>query len=201
MVLTRAKRTAQVYFFEGGITHAELDTLQGMDVLVELLDWNEGDFQFDAGITSTEHTIQTDLHRCVMMALKMRDERQQERQRNVRPPEAMTREKLERFVTATATVRDVALLAMDGSLVVSAHRDPEVENVETLRSAIVTIFSNHPREGLTRVVLEDDAGVVMGQTVELGVLVLLFTPGTAVGIAIHAVGKLVNEVGRVGGAR
>jgi hypothetical protein len=201
MTLTRGAQVAQVYFTNGAIVHAELDALRGMDVLVELLDFTAGDFLFDAGITTTEQTIQTDLHRSVMMALKLRDERQQEKQRNARPAEEVSRDKLERFVSATATVRDVALLTSKGQLLAFAHREPEVESVNELREAIVGIFSHHPRAGLSRVVLEDEAGVLMGQSVEAGLLVLIFTPGTAVGIAVHAVGKLVTEVGRVVGAR
>jgi hypothetical protein len=201
MILTRDQQSAQVYFVDGAITHAELDTLRGMDVLVELLDFTAGDFQFEAGITTATQTIKTDLHRSVMMALKLRDERKQETQRKPRAPEDITREKLERFVSATATVRDVALLTSAGQLLASAHRDPEVESAHELRQVLATIFSQHPRPGLSRVVMEDEAGVIMGQAVDAGLLVLVFTPGTAVGIAVHAVSKLVADVGRTVGAR
>lgn len=203
MTMTHGPRVAHVFFVDGAITHAALEADRGMDVLVELLDWTEGDFQFETGVTTTEITIKTDLHRSIMLALKARDERQEERRAHSasRTTEDVTRERLERFVTATTTARDVAWLTRDGHVLARAIREPEVEGIDSLRAAILRIFTSHPRSGLARVITIDDAGAVVGQAMESGILVLVFTSETAVGVAMHAVGKLTTELSRGGSAR
>ncbi len=104
-------------------------------------------------------------------------------------------------VAATTTARDVALIDKDGGVLARAFRDPEIEDVDALRGAVLDVFRNHPRPGLSRVVTMDDAGPVVGQSLGAAMLVLAFTQETAVGVALHAVGKLQAETQREGMTR
>lgn len=57
--IVKSGQQALVYFDEGNIVHAELDTREGEEVLFELLSWREGDFSLEQGIGPPKQSVHT----------------------------------------------------------------------------------------------------------------------------------------------
>src|SRR5512146_1795421 len=72
-----------VFYLEGRLVHAQVGTVAGQEALVEVVDWTQGEFEFRLDARCQETTIEGDLARAVMLALKMRDERAEERARQM----------------------------------------------------------------------------------------------------------------------
>jgi len=65
----------KLFYREGRLMHAVGDGLTGMEALVSLVDLVQGEFEFHQGMTSDEATLDLDVPRALMNALKLRDER------------------------------------------------------------------------------------------------------------------------------
>lgn len=57
LILRGSEREAVVFFADGQIVHASLDSLQGEEVIYELLTWREGEFELEQGVESPMHTV------------------------------------------------------------------------------------------------------------------------------------------------
>ncbi len=73
IVLTRKSHSAELYFVDGQLHHATLDELEGFPVLVEILPWTQGEFEFQVGVTSEKRTIDMDLGKALMQATLQSD--------------------------------------------------------------------------------------------------------------------------------
>lgn len=69
---------AEFFYRKGELIHARYGRKKGRDVLVDIVDWSEGQFSFESGIEPDETSIHEDLHHILMWALKERDERKKD---------------------------------------------------------------------------------------------------------------------------
>ncbi len=69
---------AEFYYRKGELVHAKYGQKTGSEVLVDIVDWTEGQFTFEPGVDPEETTIKDDLHHVLMWALKERDERKKD---------------------------------------------------------------------------------------------------------------------------
>ncbi len=72
--LTRAAEKGAVYIQNGQITHAKVDDVEGEDAIYALALWNEGQFQFSAGVESDTRTITRSNTNLLMEAARRSDE-------------------------------------------------------------------------------------------------------------------------------
>jgi hypothetical protein len=72
--LTRAAEKGAVYIQNGQITHAKVNDVEGEDAIYALALWNEGQFQFSAGIESDTRTITRSNTNLLMEAARRSDE-------------------------------------------------------------------------------------------------------------------------------
>ncbi len=75
LILEQAGNTAEFYYNKGKLVHATLGAITGKQALVEVIDWVDGDFEFDSSSSTKEISIKKDLQNTLMWALKERDER------------------------------------------------------------------------------------------------------------------------------
>lgn len=89
LILVGTEHEARLYYDKGKLVHARYMEVEGMPVLEEVLGWDEGDFEFRPNEEPPHTTIEMDLHRAVMHALKARDEKKamQENEAEVPGPE------------------------------------------------------------------------------------------------------------------
>ncbi len=79
LVLLRSEQEANFFYTKGKLTHAALNDFTGKDVLLEVIDWLDGEFSFDSNASTDEHSIKQDLQNTLMWALKERDELKKKR--------------------------------------------------------------------------------------------------------------------------
>jgi len=208
LIVKSAKGRAALFYKEGVLVDARTERHEGQDAVVEVVDWEEGEFEFRPGVLAQRTTIELELHRVVMLALKTRDERRAEEQRKreeqtererirmeqIREhgidPEACRQ--LEKIVRSQSAIRHASILGLNGDVLVEASsQEGEIEALEEMRLLVHTLRREHPRGALSRVFLEDSAGTLVAQVLGEGrLLVVLASPGVALGAASMLASKL-----------
>jgi hypothetical protein len=194
-----------LFYLDGRLVHAQVGAAAGLDALVEIVDWAQGEFEFRLDATSEHTTVDIDLARAVMLALKLRDERRAEEQARQAPgngaaggpPPSTLQRALEQFVSATPFALQACVLRADGSSVAEASDLARpVEAAELLRSSLCALAATYPRDGLRRIVVDDRAGT--GCLVPLsneGFLLVLATKEASLGALTVAAGRLAAAAG------
>ena len=104
----------------GSLVHATLGDVSGMDALVRVVDWSEGTFEFLPDMEPEARSIDLDLHRAVMQALKIHDELKAEEEREVSTDEGqgdtddVLTGKLKEFLDSNDSALHASVLDPDG---------------------------------------------------------------------------------------
>jgi predicted regulator of Ras-like GTPase activity (Roadblock/LC7/MglB family) len=184
----------RLYYKKGKPVHAAAGELQGMEALVEILDWSRGEFEFRLGIEAKKSTLDLDLHQTLMQALKLRDERQQE-STPASSKEAELNAALDSFLATTPSVLQAIVVAPDGSPIAEASREGDTADAEQLLRSLSELLASYPRTGLRRVLLEDAAGIVVLATLPSSRgLVLVSDDRAPLGAVAMQVGKLAASL-------
>jgi hypothetical protein len=69
MVLERSGQRAELFYVLGELHHACLGDRVGLPVLVELLPWNRGEFEFELDVPPPERSIDMDLGKAMVRAM------------------------------------------------------------------------------------------------------------------------------------
>ena len=74
LLIRDREREAVVYFEDGKIVHANLDSQKGEDVIYELLNWKEGEFELEQNVPPPMHTVTTGWSTMLLEGLSRIDE-------------------------------------------------------------------------------------------------------------------------------
>ncbi len=167
LIISGTDGEARLSYENGSLVHATLGDVSGMDALVRIVEWNEGAFEFIPGAEPEARSIELDLHRAVMQALKLHDELKKEEER--RAKEAIGQEeghgaltaRLSEFVQSNDFALHASVLNSDGKIRSSVDGpDGPPDGIEKLRSELHTLARAHPRGAVRRIILEDELGTV-----------------------------------------
>jgi len=183
---------ARFYYDTGRLVHAEMGDLAGEEVLVQVVDWSDGEFRFEPDVESGERTIEKDLHRTIMWALKERDERRKAQAAET-GEDSMSQlmrelvEDSERFVYA-------CILSARGER--KAASDIPADFEDSLPAAVdsVTAFlQSYGDRPPGRMLVEDERfSLVMGPCGEGDFLLAAAGPGTRMGMLPLALSRLME---------
>jgi len=189
-------RKASFYYDTGRLVHAVLGSLTGEDVLVEIVDWTDGEFTFDAGVEPPEVTIEKDLHRVIMWALKERDERKKISEEQVRKGQIPRSHELEKLVGESGTFVYASLIDSSGEAVCSSSLPGETgETITRLQKAVSALLAQYPDRVPRRVIVDDERFSMISEAIaEERVLLAVAEPGTRMGILPIAVAKFVEAL-------
>jgi hypothetical protein len=190
---------ARLFYQKGKLTHATMGEHEGLEVLVHLVDFTEGEFEFRPDITTDRVSLEGDLHRLLMQGLKVRDERklaasqragQDERKTMDRQHERLTL--LKGFHGKNDFALYSCLLAESGEkLAEQSHASVPRDRMEPLLRSLQSAVRAHPRSGLIRTILEDAEGFVVAHRLDDGaLLVVVASPKASLGAVSMAVHKL-----------
>lgn len=203
LVLAGATEEARLYYQEGNLTHAVVGNLQGMDALVEVVAWTEGEFEFRTGVENDIHSVDLDLHRALMVALKTRDERMEELRKNRSRSEAPKSQEdkiagaIRGILGKNPYVQGVCIFAADGTVVAEAESDEVSEKgrFSQVRDSVSTLYKQYAAGGLARTFFEDDLSVVHGARLNSrGIAVIAANRETSMGQLSLIMNKLVSAV-------
>ncbi len=120
LVLEQNDKKAEFFYIKGKLLHAELGEITGKEALVEVIDWDDGDFVFDSTSTSDKVTIKQDLQNTLMWALKERDERkklkdEQEQAAKELAAQEKAQKEEERLLAAKEAAKEAAQAAAEAA--------------------------------------------------------------------------------------
>lgn len=87
LLLRRADQEGLLFFADGGVVHAQLETLVGEQAVFELLRWMDGSFELEMGTPAPERTIWMDGTALVLEGLRRLDEGETVEQSQTEPIE------------------------------------------------------------------------------------------------------------------
>jgi hypothetical protein len=170
-----------------------------MDALVRIVDWGEGSFEFMPDLQPQERTIEIDLHRAVMQALKLHDELKMEEEKRksgktagVGMQDESLRTKLAEFVAANDFAMHAGVLSPEGTVKASADGpNGPPDKIDQLREALHAFVQTYPRGGLSRALVLDDLGIVaLVRLPNSASLIVVATKEASLGTVSVGVGRL-----------
>ena len=191
LVVASPSGEGRLYYQRGRLSHAALGDKSGMEALIEVLGWTEGEFEFRLGVETDRSTIELDLHRAVMHALKLRDERQAEqRQSSSNDERARVESELRAFIGATPSILHAALLSPDGATVGQAAGEDAPADAAATQRSLQALLASYPRVPVKRVFVEDPSGMVVLTRLASGrVLVVMSDTRAPLGAIAMQTGK------------
>ncbi|MEW6368161.1 MAG: DUF4388 domain-containing protein [Acidobacteriota bacterium] len=196
VVMRSGEAEASLHYDHGRLVHAIQGDRYGEEVLMTVVDWEDGTFEIRQDVASPARTIDTDLHRLIMLALKARDERklaEQKRQEEIRRGGGNLTMKLDEWVKLGGVLSHLAVMNPDG--VVLAQTGGKPEGIEELRRLIPGVIRSYPRRAFKRLYCEDESGFVVAQRLdEHRVLLAVTDAGRTLGAVTLAVNKLASQL-------
>jgi len=204
LVLSSDGLDARLYYRKGNLVDARSGENRGMDVLVRIIDWTGGEFEFKPGVETDTSSLDMDVHRAVMTAAKLRDERKMEeaqrmREENERAAQACDPamvEQLRQLISMAEFVRHVSVLDAEGRLVGEAFGSGTApDGLRNLSLNLHSFAKQYPRAEMKRVVIEDEAGTVaLARMPEDRSLVLVADRAASLGVVCVTLGKLLASL-------
>jgi len=194
-------KKADLYYLDGNLVHARLGDLTGQQVLVEMVDWKDGAFTFETGITTDEVTIEKDLHRLIMWALKERDEirkAQSETERNApQPTDGHVYEKtLRDFVASSPSNLWASVMGSDGGIVACSDVPDNLSEIApVIVKSVIEFVNSYPGGAPGRVIVEDGERTLGLMSLDSKlVLLTVVKPDTKIGLMCIAMGRLMESL-------
>ena len=213
LVIQSQGQRATLYYRDGDLVDAATEASEGRAAVVDVFDWEEGDFEFRPGVEERRVTIDEDLHRVVMKALKERDERRMIEQQKKEEEEARRREqqelmaaqgldadlcqRLQGFLADQSTLVHASVLAFNGEVRAEASvQEQDLDGLELVRMALHVLRKEFPRTTLSRILVEDEEGTSIAVTLKDGhLLVVLASSSASIGSVSVATSKLATVLG------
>ncbi len=202
--ITSTNGTAFLYYEKGKLIHSQLGHLTGQQVLVEIVDWTAGDFEFETDVITQEKSFDVDVHLALMRALKDRDERwlnkKQKQPGLAQNSLSRIQEKLSRFIQNNSTVKYVCIFNDNSQVLQEINSPKSFNNISTkYRSSIEKFLQKYPNNDWKRILVEDSDFLVVCQRLisDMTLLVISNNQGS-IGAVSRGVSKLAESVTEVG---
>ena len=191
---------AEFYYRKGELVHARYGKKTGSEVLVDIVDWTEGQFTFEPGLEPEETTIKDDLHHVLMWALKERDERKKDQNENGggSPLELDTElsGKLDELMKSASGIEYICVFTTLGQLVArSMSASSFLQEIEPFMESITCFISEYPGKVTGKVFIEDiNISIAISGLDEKQTLVIAAGPSLKLGRLAMALGKITREL-------
>jgi len=218
LVLERTGSTAEFFYSKGKLVHAKLGEMTGKDVLVEVIDWTEGDFTFDSSATSEEVTIKQDLQNNLMWALKERDEKKKLEQERVEKERAQAAAQQAAAAAAAAAAAEADLpdpiiipesvmsissaiqiayiINSKGQIVAEAEADSDfIKKIKPILKAVKSFIRDYPERSVGKTFIEDAEYTLALSALSEKLTAVIFVPhGIRLGVLSIELGKFVKSL-------
>jgi len=203
LVVTDGDQEGRLFYDKGSLVHACFGDTEGMEALVNMVAWTDGAFEFLNSSEPTRKTVDMDLHRAVMQALKLHDERKEEEERlkaegaiENTEGDALLSSLLTEFVSSTEFALHASLTSPDGSLkAVAEGMDGPPEGIAKLRASLYALLNSYPRGTLNKVFIVDDYGTVIMMRLPSGTaLIVTASKDASLGSVSMGVGRLAERL-------
>jgi hypothetical protein len=206
LIIASLEADARLYYREGKLVHLATGDTVGQEVLVEILGWTEGEFEFRQSIVTNESSFDGDLHRAIMMSLKERDERSRAGDPSADRDEVGDEQLaivLGEHLGNHEYLIHASVISLGGRVIACANAgNSDPEGVDELRRSICALAKAYPRQALQRVLLEDELGTVASSCLEADLAVMIVADrSTRVGAVSMCLERLVRTLSERGAPR
>jgi len=196
-------RTTTTYYRDGKLVHAVSGNLAAFEVIVNLVSWEHGDFVFHPDLQTERATLDLELHRLLMQALKTRDERRfaEEKRREAAPQRFVPldagadggrlRQKLRELAGKAEGLRYIAVLTSDNRTLAEVDMEKQETDISGLRKALLELWQTADKRQPSRVLVESDEGAAALARLD-GERLLLLVAGA--GQPLGAVAALTRKI-------
>ena len=222
LVIAGIDDEARLYYDQGSLKHVSCGNAIGLDALIDLVAWEEGEFEFRLGSTTDDTTIELDLHRALMIALKTRDERREEARKMAskateslsekttvvpanadmvtQPPARMENPKMQKILSEVASsfeyIEYAAVFHRNGAqMCLWSRNDVDIQVYAQIVTSVSEVFGTHPRRELQKVYLTDNLGTCIAFAVgDEFLLFLAAAEESSLGVVSVAASKIANAI-------
>lgn len=198
LLIATEDQDARLYYADGRLVHAMSGDRDGPAVIDTIVSWTEGEFEFrpdvEAETTKSDGDLNSKLHSAVNnLRVKV----------FAKPPGGETekiRKLLYEFLSANDFAIHACVLYVNGTMAVcGAEREETPHWLESIRSSVLEIIADYPRNGLNRVLFEDQDGtlVVTCYPEDQSALFVAAKKGATLGAVSIAVDRLAREIGQL----
>jgi len=191
---------AEFFYKKGELVHARYGKKTGSEVLVDIVDWTEGQFTFEAGLEPEETTIKDDLHHILMWALKERDERKKDNEENGGGPvlelDAELSGRLNELKKSASGIEYIFVVSTLGQLIArSISESSFLERIEPFMESITSFISQYPGKVTGKVFIEDtQISIAISGLDEKQTVVIATGPALKLGRLAMALGKISRDL-------
>lgn len=152
---------AEFYYNKGELVHARYGKKTGSEVLVDIVDWTEGQFTFESGLEPEEISIKDDLHHVLMWALKERDEKKKDQENGGTSPlelDPELSEKLDELMRTPSGIEYICVLTALGQIIARSISDNAfMQYIEPFMESITSFISEYPGKLTGKTFVEDES--------------------------------------------
>jgi len=174
LVVAGTEKEARLYYVNGRLTHVRCGDASGLEAMIALVGWSEGEFEFRQSVTTSEESVKVPATELVAQAINAAKERQLKQTEN---GSSSAEDRLRRVIEETASKLDyvahAVLYSSAGEMLCGWHRESEDPGLLKLIDEVRMLFDNHPREGLNRIYLTDTIGTCIASIINDSFILLL----------------------------
>lgn len=191
-------KEARFYYSQGKLIHASMGLIEGIEVLIDVIGWTDGAFEFRIGVESDRKSIEQDFHQVLMTALVQKDERAKEKKdMNGQSSSSLIYDRitkiLEQFVSSTPFVVFSCVLDSKASIMSESEvSEAAAKDLTRVQKVLYPFISEYPRE-LAKLNLIDKSGIVTLVRIKGSRYLVVFSNSDAsIGVATMKTEKLVS---------
>lgn len=191
---------AEFYYRKGELVHARYGQKKGRDVLVDIVDWNEGQFSFEAGLEPDETSIEEDLHHILMWALKERDERKKDGGTGTGSVlleiDQELCEKLDQVLGTASDIQYICIMTPDGRLLArSRSEEAFMQVLEPFMGSVAGFIAEYPGSLTGKAFFEGESvSIALAGIDEDKTVVIATGPEVKLGRLSMALGRITREL-------
>lgn len=190
---------AEFFFRMGELIHAKYGKKTGKEVLVDIIDWTEGQFTFEPELEPNETTITDDLHHILMWALKERDERKKDQDENdstLVELDADLSERLDELLKSASGIKYICVVNNYGQLIASSlSNSSSLQDIEPFLESMTSLISEYPGKVTGKVFIEDiNISIAISGLDEKQTVVIAAGHEMKLGRLAMALGRITREL-------
>lgn len=196
-------RQARVYVSHGSIIHCVCGELLGLEALIEMLAWEEGEFRFLPDVLPPHKSLDKTISHALMEAVRIRDERDKgisEQRRNGMAQAQRASTDIMDDLLRVPGVDAVVVVGRDGFAIDSAGRSTKV-SIDDLGAALAHTVNGIEEMGTELEInrfqdffIEYGKAVILCQPVGDAVAAIIAPDSSKLGIIRHKAKKLMAEL-------
>jgi hypothetical protein len=201
LIIAGMEEEARMYYDKGQIYHSVCGDSTGIDAIIELLFFQEGEFEFRSDVTSSQQTVNTAIDELIPRALALKEQLAEKRKKSSAPmqPRSPAGGDLSESVKDSSSrysyVKHVALFRRDGTAILNWDKDGTDEAFNNIIGNVITLLDNHPRDGLHKIYMSHAHGTSVACLLNEDVILLMDADASSsLGMLSIASTKIIQSI-------